>query len=153
VNESSRIESQKILWRDPWPIWLWLFLLFLAASLSLAVEAALGNFAALLVSALQALLLIWASLTTPLRIEVSNERVRVGRAVIERGFISAVRELDSKEMALTRGRDADPRCWMALRFWVGTGVKIEINDPKDPTPYWLVSTKKAAAVATALITP
>jgi hypothetical protein len=153
VNESSRIESQKILWRDPWPIWLWLFLLFLAASLSLAVEAALGNFAALLVSALQALLLIWASLTTPLRIEVSNEKVRIGRAVIERAFISAVRELDSKEMALTRGRDADPRCWMALRFWVGTGVKIEINDPKDPTPYWLVSTKKAAAVATALINP
>ena len=153
MNESSRIESQKILWRDPWPIWLWLFLLFLAASLSLAVEAALGNFAALLVSALQALLLIWASLTTPLRIEVSNEKVRIGRAVIERAFISAVRELDSKEMALTRGRDADPRCWMALRFWVGTGVKIEINDPKDPTPYWLVSTKKAAAVATALINP
>ena len=153
MNESSRIESQKLHWRDPWPFWLWLFLLFLAASLSLAVEAALGNFAAIAVSVIQLLLLIWASLSTPLRIEVSDEKIRVGRAVIERRFIAAVRELDSKEMALTRGRDADPRCWMALRFWVGTGVKIEINDPKDPTPYWLVSTKKAAAVATALMNP
>jgi len=151
MSESGRIESQKILWRDPWPIWLWLFLLFLAASLSLAVEAALGNRAAIVISVIQALLLIWASFTTPLRIEVSDEKIRVGRAVIERRFIAAVRELDSKEMALTRGRDADPRCWMALRFWVGTGVKIEINDRKDPTPYWLVSTKKAAAVATALM--
>jgi hypothetical protein len=153
MNESGRIESQKILWRDPWPIWLWLFLLFLAGSLTLAVEAALGNRAAIVVSVIQALLLIWASFTTPLRIEVSDEKIRVGRAMIERGFISSVRVLDSKEMALTRGRDADPRCWMALRFWVGTGVKIEINDPIDPTPYWLVSTKKAAAVATALMNP
>ena len=153
MSESGRIESQKLHWRDSWPFWLWLFLLFLAASLSLAVEAALGNFAAIAVSVIQLLLLIWASLSTPLRIEVSNENVRVGRAKIERDFISAVHVLDSRQMALTRGRDADPRCWMALRFWVGTGVKIEINDPKDPTPYWLVSTKKAAAVATALMNP
>jgi len=153
MSESSRIESQKLHWRDSWPFWLWLFLLFLAASLSLAVEAALGNFAAIAVLVIQLLLLIWASLSTPLRIEVSNENVRVGRAKIERDFISAVHVLDSRQMALTRGRDADPRCWMALRFWVGAGVKIEINDPKDPTPYWLVSTKKAAAVATALMKP
>jgi len=102
---------------------------------------------------IQLLLLIWASLSTPLRIEVSNKKVCVGRAEIEREFITAVHDLDSRQMALTRGRDADPRCWMALRFWVGTGVKIEISDPKDPTPYWLVSTKKAAAVATALLKP
>jgi len=153
MKESSPIENRKLLCRDPWPIWLWLFLLFLAASLSLAVEAALGNIPALMVSLIQLLLLIWASLLTPLRIEVSKERVRVGRARIEREFITATHVLDSKEMALIRGRDADPRCWMALRFWVGTGLKIEINDPKDPTPYWLVSTKKAAAVATALLNP
>jgi hypothetical protein len=39
---------------------------------------------------------------------------------------------------------------MALRFWVSTGVKIEINDPLDPTPYWLVSAKRAPALAEAL---
>jgi len=53
-------------------------------------------------------------------------------------------------MALTRGRNIDPRSWMALRFWVSTGVKIVIADPQDPTPYWLVSTKKATALAAAL---
>jgi hypothetical protein len=37
-----------------------------------------------------------------------------------------------------------------LDFWVTTGVKIEIKDPADPTPYWLVSAEEAAALATAL---
>jgi len=45
-------------------------------------------------------------------------------------------------MSRMRTRDANPRAYLALRFWVKTGVKIELADPADPTPYWLISTKK-----------
>jgi Protein of unknown function (DUF3093) len=136
--------------RDGWPIWLWLFLIFLAGSLSLAVEAALGNRLAWMTFLIQLILLLWASLKAPLEIFIDQECLRVGSATIERRFIGEVTHLSSAEMALLRGRDADPRCWMAIRFWVTTGVKIEIIDPADPTPYWLVSAKRAAALATAL---
>ena len=136
--------------RDRWPIWLWLFCLFLAASLAIAVEAALGKNLGWATLIAENFLLIWAALSTPLLIEVSEKELSVGSARIDRGFITAITPLNSREMALIRGRDANPLCWMALRFWVSTGVKIEIADPRDPTPYWLVSTKRAVALATAL---
>lgn len=136
--------------RDNWPIWLWLFLSFLAGSLSIAVQAALGNNWALITLLIEILLLLWASIKTPLEIAINGDELRIGNATISSKFIQTITPLTAQEMALVRGRDADPRCWMALRFWVPTGVKIVINDEQDPTPYWLVSIKKAAALATAI---
>ena len=136
--------------RDRWPLWLWLFCLFIAGSLAIAVEAAIGNTAAWIVLLIQILGLGWVSLSTPLPIDVDSTHLRVGSASIERRFITHATALTSHEMALTRGRNANPRCWMAIRFWVSTGVKIEISDPLDPTPYWLVSAKRAFALAEAL---
>ena len=137
---------------DRWPIWLWLFCIFLAGSLAIAVEAALGNGAGLVTFLLQIALISWAAMSTPLHIVVDEQTLRVGKATIDRHFITDLILLNPQEMALLRGRDANPLCWMALRFWVSRGMKIEINDPRDPTPYWLVSTKRAAALATALRT-
>jgi hypothetical protein len=45
-------------------------------------------------------------------------------------------------MRLLRTRDADPAAFLAIKFWVSTGVKITLNDQRDPTPYWLISCKK-----------
>ena len=136
--------------RDRWPLWLWLFCLFIAGSLAIAVEAAIGNTAAWIVLLIQILGLGWVSLSTPLPIDVDSTHLRVGSASIERRFITHATALTPHEMALTRGRNANPRCWMAIRFWVSPGVKIEISDPLDPTPYWLVSAKRASALAEAL---
>jgi hypothetical protein len=30
---------------------------------------------------------------------------------------------------------------LAIRFWVGEGVQLFVNDSRDTTPYWLISTK------------
>jgi hypothetical protein len=46
-----------------------------------------------------------------------------------------------------RGRDADPAAFLALRFWQPHGVRIDIKDDRDPTPYWLVSSKKSQELA------
>jgi hypothetical protein len=45
---------------------------------------------------------------------------------------------------------ADPACFNATRFWVSTGVKVEIMDKSDPTPYWLISSRKGKALAACL---
>lgn len=143
--EETRFES-----RDPWPIWLWLFTLFLIGSLSIAADAALGTRWGWLSFIAQLILIIWAATSTPLTVTVNDERLVVGSASIERSYLGKVTVLSAKEMALMRGRDSNPMCWMALRFWVATGVRIELNDPADPTPYWLVSAKRATALAAAL---
>jgi hypothetical protein len=45
---------------------------------------------------------------------------------------------------------ADPACFNATRFWVSTGVKVEIKDKSDPTPYWLISSRKGKSLAACL---
>ena len=136
--------------RDRWPIWLWLFLIFLAGSLSVAIDAALGSQWAWISLITQLTLVAWSALSTPLEIKVDGHWLCVGKAAIERRYISHATALSAPEMALLRGRDANPRSWLALRFWVSEGVRIDINDPADPTPYWLVSAKRATALAAAL---
>ena len=31
--------------------------------------------------------------------------------------------------------------FVAIRPWIGPGVQIILDDPDDPTPYWVVSTR------------
>jgi hypothetical protein len=143
--------AEKYRERTPWPIWLWLFLLFLAASLAIAVWAALGTRWGSITMLVQLLGLIYLSQSTILAIEVSEEGLRVGGAHIEKKFLGKVEALSSEEMRQWRGPLADPASFMALRFWIPTGVKIEIKDPNDPTPYWLISSKRAQPLSAALI--
>jgi hypothetical protein len=136
-----------------WPIWLWFFLLFLAASLSFAVWAALGVRAAIFISVIQFGLLLLAYFTSGLKIGLKAGWLQVGKAKIEIEFISTVCTLDSEQMRKARGPQLDPAAYLALRFWVSTGIKIELNDPRDPTPYWLISTKAAEKLQLALDRP
>jgi len=94
--------------------------------------------------------LLFISQRSALTLEVTDTELRVGEAKIERKFLGAVEVLTAEEMRKWRGPLSDPASYMALRFWISTGVKIEIKDPADPTPYWLVSSKKAQPLAAAL---
>jgi hypothetical protein len=136
--------------RASWPIWLWVFLLFLSGSLSIAIWAALGNTWAEVSMLTQLVGLLFLSQSTPLEIEVTADLLRVGPARIERKYISGVTSLTSEEMRILRGPKINTAAYMQIRFWISTGVKITISDPQDPTPYWLVSSKKAHQLAGAL---
>ena len=136
--------------RASWPIWLWAFLLFLSGSLSIAIWAALGNTWAEVSMLTQLVGLLFLSQSTPLQIEVTADLLRVGPARIERKYISGVTSLTSEEMRILRGPKINTAAYMQIRFWISTGVKITISDPQDPTPYWLVSSKKARQLAGAL---
>ena len=48
------------------------------------------------------------------------------------------------------GDYADARAHLVLRPWVSTTVELALADPADPVPYWLVSTRRPGALATAL---
>ena len=44
------------------------------------------------------------------------------------------------------GVDADARAYLLLRPYLKRAVRVEIADPADPAPYWLVSTAHADAL-------
>ena len=119
----------------------------MAASLALAFWAAIGNEAAIAVSLIQLGLLVFAAQRTALEITLTKGWLLVGPAAIERAFIHNFRALDATEFKRVRGIDADPASYLQIRFWINTAIKIELRDPKDKTPYWLISTNRANELA------
>lgn len=132
------------------PIWLLAFIFFLLGSLALSIWAAFDNRAGLIALILALVALPVINHAMLMRISVSSSELRVGRAHIERGYLGPAHLLTIDQMRLTRGRDADPAAFLALRFWQPRGVKIEIHDARDSTPYWLISSKNAQGLVEAL---
>lgn len=136
-----------------WSLWIWFFFAFLLGSLSLAVWAALGTATAVAVSVGEALLLVIFYLKSSLHIRIKDGWLYVGKAKIETKYIADIVELDGPTMRKVRGPETDPASYMEIRFWVTRGIKMELNDPRDRTPYWLISTRNPDKLASALRAP
>lgn len=88
--------------------------------------------------------LVWAS---PV-IEVTESQLAVGSARLPLVFAGDATPLTTKEATrLAVGPELDARAWLCLRGWVGTSLRINIDDPNDPVPYWLFSTRQPNDVA------
>lgn len=75
------------------------------------------------------------------RVTVSDGVLRAGRARISVRHIGAVQPLDAESARLLAGRDADARAYLLIRPYLRRAVRVDIEDPRDPTPYWLVATR------------
>ena len=120
------------------------------ASIYLTFWAPFGNLFAAVVSILIAIALIYSAKKSVLEIVVINNWLFVGNAKIECKHIKKVTALPKEEFLKLRGQNADPAAFNATRFWVSTGVKVELKDKNDPTPYWLIATRKPKKLAEAL---
>ena len=125
------------------PFWLLALLYFFFLSFVLSIWAALGNLSALVVLIALTLLLLLIAFRSRLIIQISDNTLEVGRANIDLKYVSHAIALTSKQMRLLRTRDADPGAYMNIRFWSSTGVQIFLDDKRDETPYWLVTSNKA----------
>lgn len=116
--------------------------------IAVAVFLSPGFVATALVVAVAVEIAVMHSFSAGLR--VSEEGVRAGRALLEWPYVGSVRTLTRDEVRLRFGRDADPRAYAVVRSFVDEAVEITVEDPADPHPYWLVSTRDAAALAEAI---
>ena len=87
------------------------------------------------------------------RIVVTDQWLHAGRARIERRHLGEVEALDARAMWSRAGPEANVRAYLLLRPYIKTGVRISIDDPQDPTPYWLLSSRRPDALAAALGAP
>jgi hypothetical protein len=83
-------------------------------------------------------------------IKVAGDWLYIDKAKIERKYISKVEVLSPPQTKIARGPNLDPAAFMAFRFWVSTCARLTIDDQRDPTPYWMVSTKAGAGLKKAL---
>ena len=89
----------------------------------------------------------WGLATT---VRVAGGELRAGAAHIPLDLLGTVRPLDAAATREELGPRLDARAYVCLRSWARTAVRVEVDDPADPTPYWLVSTRRPAALAGAL---
>lgn len=125
------------------PLWLLSFIYFLFLSLVIAIWAAFDNRTALIAWIASTIGILVIALKSRSTISIDSNELRIGQAHIELKYLDSVERLNNDQMRLLRTRDADPAAYLAIRFWVSTGVKITLNDRRDLTPYWLVSSRKS----------
>ncbi|PXA67764.1 DUF3093 domain-containing protein [Cryobacterium arcticum] len=134
------------LWPSPW-----LFLI-----VALVIPASILIFAPInmLVGVLTAaglylgsvLLLLLASPT----VQVSGGVLIAGHARIETRLLGEAVDYEGAEATAERGTRLDARAWLLIRGWITPVVRIPLEDPTDPAPYWLVSSRRPQKMAAAI---
>ena len=133
------------------PLRWWVQGTMLVASLWLAMVVALPATAAWVVTALALALLAGLLLGYgATRVTIAGGVLRAGRAQIETRHLGRVEALDPEAARRLAGPEADARAHLVLRPYLKRAVRVEIADPADPAPYWLVSTRHPDRLAAAL---
>ena len=83
-------------------------------------------------------------------ITVAGGVLRAGRARISVVHLGECRPLDAAATRLLAGRDADTRAFLLLRPYLRRGVRVDIADPGDPAPYWLLASRRPTRLVAAL---
>ena len=73
-----------------------------------------------------------------------------GRARLPVSAVTAVTPLDAAQRHRLAGVEADARAFLVLPPFVATAVRVELDDPADSTPYWLVATRHPHRLAAAI---
>ncbi|WP_412736831.1 DUF3093 domain-containing protein [Krasilnikovia sp. MM14-A1259] len=97
---------------------------------------------------LAAVLLVWLG---RLRVAVTEEEFQVDDARLPLRVISDVVALDADGKREALGVGAHPLAFVVQRPWIGGAVQVLLDDPADPTPFWVVSTRRPVELATALL--
>jgi hypothetical protein len=135
----------------PW----WAWPAALAAAVFAVTELAIGAYALrkpvwfVLAGLLAVVALV---LLSRIRIDVYAEpgELRVDDARLPLEFVADAHPVDPGGLRDLLGRDADPLAFVIARPWIKQAVRINLADPADPTPYWVVSTRHPERLVAAL---
>jgi hypothetical protein len=84
------------------------------------------------------------------QVSVGWDGLRAGRAMLPQWAWGDVSELSRAEFRALVGPDADARAYLLMRPYVDRAVRVDVADPLDPTPYWLVATRHPQALVAAV---
>ncbi|MFC4602820.1 DUF3093 domain-containing protein [Rhodococcus kronopolitis] len=139
------------------PLWWWIAGLAVAGLLAAEIHMGSPGIFAWLPYVLLFPFPVWGLLwLSRLRVEVfagapgSRGELRVGRARLPLEAISRVAVVPGTAKSAALGRQLDPAAYVQHRTWIKPMVLIVLDDPEDPTPYWLVSTRNPEQLAALL---
>lgn len=153
----SRVTSQTVRYRERlWVPWWWWPLGFGVAAL-IAKEVNMGVrtlppwLPYLVLGAVAAGVLLWLG-RVEVRVVQAGPDVELwaGQAHLPVSVVSRSAEIPRTAKSAALGRQLDPAAFVMHRAWVGPMVLLVLDDPDDPTPYWLVSARHPERVLSAL---
>jgi hypothetical protein len=95
-----------------------------------------------------AAILLWAG---RIRVTVTDGELRVDDARLPVSVIGDVIALDAGGKREALGVGSHPLAFVIQRPWIGPAVQVLLDDPDDPTPFWVISTRHPVELATALL--
>ena len=127
----------------------WVLLIVFASMLAIAFVPVDVRLAVLIGSAVLVGGLFVLVSTAPV-VRVDGTTLQAGRARIPLSLVGGVSALDAAAARTELGPRLDARAYLCLRGWIHTAVRVELVDPLDPTPYWIVSTRHPDDLAATL---
>jgi hypothetical protein len=104
----------------------------------------------LIIGSVLVLAIWWAMFFLSPVIRVREKSLSVGVVSIPRSLLGRIEVIAKDQIFQERGPKLEPAAFKVFQGTVKTAVKIEISDPSDPTPYWIISTRKPIQLASAL---
>ena len=153
----SRVTSQTVRYRErlwvPW--WWWPLGLGVAALIAKEVNMGVRTLPPwlpyLVLGAVAAGVLLWLGRAEVRVIQTGPDvELWAGQAHLPASVVSRSAEIPRTAKSAALGRQLDPAAFVLHRGWVGPLVLLVLDDPDDPTPYWLVSARHPERVLSAL---
>ncbi|WP_249713848.1 DUF3093 domain-containing protein [Rhizomonospora bruguierae] len=86
-----------------------------------------------------------------IRVAVEGDEFKVDDARLPLRFVADAIPLDAAGRRELLGVHADPLAFVVQRPWVRGTVQVVLNDSDDPTPYWVISSRRPERLAAALL--
>lgn len=135
----------------PW--WWWLAAAVVTGvvgyEIQLSAHRASWSFVGYIAVGLLCAWMLWSLGRVPVRVTADGV-LHANRAALPTAVIARGASVPATAKSAALGRQLDPAAFLVHRAWVKTMVLLVLDDPDDPTPYWLVSTRNPAAVLAAL---
>jgi hypothetical protein len=79
-------------------------------------------------------------------LDIADGELRIRGAHLPLDVVSGCVALDAATLRRVVGREGDPAAYVSIRPWIGPGVQLWLDDPDDPAPYWVVSSRQPQRV-------
>jgi hypothetical protein len=103
--------------------------------------------AAVIAAAVATVVVGWLLVRSAVRVAVTADGLRAGAATLPMQYVGEVEVLDADRTRRLLGVEADARAHLVVRSYCRTAVRMEVDDPRDPTPYWVISSRRPDQLA------
>jgi len=84
-------------------------------------------------------------------VRVQDGQLRAGAASIPVDLVGLPETFTGEQARQQRGPVLNARAYLLLRGWIDPVLRVPVTDPQDPTPYWLVSTRRPEVLRAAIL--